>query len=74
MDQERVGQQRARPFASKNAALGTSGRNESCAHWRASHFLKIANKLVEEYPLLRSVRTASDTFEEHMARIIQRWG
>jgi transposase len=43
------------------------------AKWRATRFFAFAQELAGESDLLKPVRKALDTFQEHLPRILQRW-
>ena len=46
---------------------------KQAARWRSSNFLRVARELIGQEVLLKPVRTALETFEEHLPRIIHRW-
>jgi len=43
------------------------------ARWRVTHFLRHANQLLADDPILTPVRKALSSFENHLERILQRW-
>jgi transposase len=43
------------------------------ARWRITHFLRHASQLLADDPILGPVRKAPTSFENYLARILQRW-
>ena len=46
---------------------------KQAARWRSNNFLRVTRELIGQEVILKPVRTALETFEEHLARIIHRW-